>query len=214
MQNTDDKQDLFATIAALTIHDVKNNLTQLANDAEARGDLASMKVALHASETLTGLLCFYRSETHHLDLQIDSHDPVEMLEDLVGNVPRSLREQSTLQIKLQTNEAPGIAFYDKTLIQMVLSNALQNALRFASSQIELGVRLTSNKIEFYIKDDGAGYPQSVLDDKDVNNPVSRAGTGLGLRLAQRVVGMHENAGQRGEIVLSNQNGALFQLFLP
>ncbi|MBC3880420.1 HAMP domain-containing histidine kinase [Undibacterium sp. LX40W] len=214
MDNTNDKQDLFAHIAALTIHDVKNNLTQLANDAETRGDLASMKVALHASETLTGLLCFYRSETHHLDLQIDSHDPVEMLQDLLGNLPHSLRDESRIQISLHTDHAPAIAFYDKTLIEMVLNNALQNALRFARNNIELGVRTHADKIEFYVQDDGDGYPQAVLDDKDVNSPVSRNGTGLGLRLAQRVVGMHESSGQHGEIVLSNSPGALFQLFLP
>lgn len=214
MDNSNEQQDLFAHIAALTIHDVKNNLTQLANDAEARGDLASMKVALHASETLTGLLCFYRSETHHLALQIDSHDPLEMLQDLLGKVPRSLREEAQIDIRLKADQAPGIAFYDRTLIEMVLSNALQNALRFARHSIELGVRAHANKTEFYIQDDGDGYPQSVLDDKDANSPVTRNGTGLGLRLAQRVVGMHENSGHHGEIVLSNSPGALFQLFLP
>ena len=214
MDKTNDKQDLFANIAALTIHDVKNNLTQLANDAETRGDLTSMKVALHASETLTGLLCFYRSETHHLDLQIDSQDPIEMLQDLIGNLPRSLRDDSRIEINLRTEHAPGIAFYDRTLIQMVLSNALQNALRFARHKIELGVRAHGEKTEFYIQDDGDGYPQSVLEDKDANSPVSRNGTGLGLRLAQRVVRMHENSGNQGEIVLSNSPGALFQLFLP
>lgn len=206
--------DLFADVAALTIHDVKNSLNQLANDAEGRGDLASMKVALHACETLTGLLCFYRSETHHLHLQIDAHDPSEMLTDLLENLPRSLREQSGLELHIDVGQAPGIAFYDRNLIQMVLANALQNAMRFARSSVTLGAKMHLERLEFFVQDDGPGYPQSVLDDKDAYSPITRNGTGLGLRLAHRVLSMHENNGLRGEIVLSNRGGALFQLLLP
>lgn len=206
--------DLFADVAALTIHDVKNNLNQLANDAEARGDLASMKVALHACESLTELLCFYRSETHHLHLQIDAHDPSEMLTDLLENLPRSLREQSGIKLDLDLDQAPGIAFYDRNLIQMVLANALQNAMRFARSSVALGAKTHLDRLEFFVQDDGPGYPQSVLDDRDAYSPITRNGTGLGLRLAHRVLSMHENNGLHGEIVLSNRGGALFQLFLP
>jgi signal transduction histidine kinase len=165
MATIDDQQDLFASIAALTIHDVKNNLTQLANDAEARVDLASLKVVLRASEALTGLLCFYRSETHHLDVQIDAHDPCDMLSDLISNLPRSLREQPGIAIELNIKEAPSIGFYDRTLIQMVMANALQNALRFAHSQIEIGVIAHPDKLEFYVKDDGMGYPFPSLKTK-------------------------------------------------
>ncbi|WMW82101.1 ATP-binding protein [Undibacterium cyanobacteriorum] len=210
----DNEADLFADLAALTIHDVKNSLNQLANDASARGDLNGMKIALHACEALTGLLCFYRSETHHLHLQIDAHDPSEMLCDLLENIPLSLRQQSGLKFSIEVDGAPGIAFYDRNLIEMVLANALQNAIRFARSQVIIGAKAQLDRLEFFVHDDGPGYPQAVLEERDAYSPVTRNGTGLGLRLAHRVLSMHENNGLRGEIHLSNRSGAHFQLYLP
>lgn len=219
MENThnhvnDIQADLFADLAALTIHDVKNSLNQLANDASVRGDLSGMKIALHACEALTGLLCFYRSETHHLHLQIDAHDPSEMLSDILENIPLNLREQSGLKFSIEVDAALGIAFYDRNLIEMVLANALQNAIRFAHSKVVIGAKAQLDRLEFFVHDDGPGYPQAVLEERDAYSPITRNGTGLGLRLAHRVLSMHENNGLHGEIRLSNCSGALFQVFLP
>ena len=41
----------------------------------------------------------------------------EMLTDLLENLPRSLREQSGIKLDLDLDWAPGIAFYDRNLIQ-------------------------------------------------------------------------------------------------
>lgn len=206
--------ELFASIAALTIHDVKNNLARLANEAEMRGDQVSLQVALKASQSLTALLCFYKSENHMLDPQIDAHDPHELINDLLTAHPRSAESQAQILIQLELDQAPHVWFYDHNLMQMVLANALQNALRFARSQIKISVIAHDQELEICVQDDGEGYPQSVLDDTDSASSISREGTGLGLRLAQRVMGLHENAGRQGKIVLSNQGGARFQLFLP
>lgn len=214
MNNSPDGSELFASIAALTIHDVKNNLARLANEAELRGDQVSLQVALKASQSLTALLCFYKSENHMLDPQIDAHDPHELINNLLTAHPRSVESQAQISIQLELNQAPHVWFYDNNLIQMVLANALQNALRFARSQIKISVITHDQELEICVQDDGEGYPQSVLDDTDSASSISREGTGLGLRLAQRVMSLHENAGRQGRIILSNQDGARFQLFLP
>lgn len=214
MSQSPEGSELFASIAALTIHDVKNNLARLANEAELRGDQVSLQVALKASQSLTALLCFYKSENHMLDPQIDAQDPHELISNLLTAHPRSAESQAQIAIELELELAPHVWFYDNNLIQMVLANALQNALRFAHSQIKISVIAQAQELEICVQDDGNGYPQSVLDDTDSASSISREGTGLGLRLAQRVMGLHENAGRQGRIVLSNQNGARFQLFLP
>lgn len=214
MSNDFSNNGLFASIAALTIHDVKNNLARLANDAEMRGDHLSLQVALKASHTLTALLCFYKSENQLLDPQVDAQDPHELITDLLSAHPRSEESQAQLHIQLQLDQAPHMWFYDSNLVQMVLANALQNALRFARNQIVISVIAHAQELEICVQDDGDGYPQSVLDDTDSASSISRDGTGLGLRLAQRVMSLHENAGRQGHIVLSNQHGARFQLFLP
>nr|WP_315485054.1 HAMP domain-containing sensor histidine kinase [uncultured Undibacterium sp.] len=228
MAHHNDNQD-FTDIAALTIHDVKNNLAQLASEAESRGDLKSMHVAMEASGTLSGLLCFYKSETHNLHVQIEPQDPTELLVDLVAAIASNHPAKSRVTIIQDTSQAPGIWFYDRTLIQMVLANALQNALRYARHQITITVADYSGQLMFQIQDDGEGYPPTVLENLDSYSPVTRHGTGLGLRLAQRVMALHQNQGKSGSIRLSNRisntnstdttnseknNGACFQLFLP
>nr|WP_314864121.1 HAMP domain-containing sensor histidine kinase [uncultured Undibacterium sp.] len=228
MAHHNDNQD-FTDIAALTIHDVKNNLAQLASEAESRGDLKSMHVAMEASGTLSGLLCFYKSETHNLHVQIEPQDPTELLVDLVAAIASNHPANSRVTIIQDNSQAPGIWFYDRTLIQMVLANALQNALRYARHEITITVADYSGQLMFQIQDDGKGYPQTVLENMDSYSPVTRHGTGLGLRLAQRVLALHQNQGKSGSIRLWNgvseavsstttnnekNNGACFQLFLP
>ena len=206
--------DSFSEIAAFSIHDVKNDLAQLAAEAEARGDVKSQEIALRASETLTGLLCFYRSETHNLHVQIDAHDPHELIDDLLSHHANRIQTQTHLEVHVQLDQAPDLWFYDKTLIQMVLANALQNALRFARHRIEISVIAHNEYLEICVEDDGAGYPVSLLQNSDESSPVTSHGTGLGLGLARRVVALHTNNGRSGEVILSNLAGAKFQLLLP
>jgi signal transduction histidine kinase len=200
----------FAEIAALTIHDVKNNLAQLAGQAEARGDAATLQTALNASEALTRLLVFYKSENNILRLAVDAHTPGDLIMELVAE----LRGSSAISIVVNDDHAPPLWYFDKTLVRMLLANAIHNALRFAQKRIAISAREMDGFLEFEVHDDGAGYPESVLADEDASAAITPEGTGLGLRLAMRVARMHENAGQYGEIRLFNDHGAVFVLRLP
>jgi two-component system sensor histidine kinase SenX3 len=200
----------FAEIAALTIHDVKNSLAQLAGQAEARGDAATLRTALNASDALTRLLVFYKSESDILKLAIDAHVPGDLITELVAE----LKGLSAVSIVINDAAAPALWYYDKTLVQMLLANAIQNALRFTQSRITVTAREVEGYLEFEVQDDGAGYSEHVLADEDALATITPEGTGLGLRLAKRVAQMHENAGQRGEIRLFNDHGAVFVLRLP
>ena len=200
----------FAEIAALTIHDVKNSLAQLAGQAEARGDIATLRTALNASEALTRLLIFYKSESNILRLAIDAHVPADLIMELVAEH----KNLSAVSIIVDDATAPTLWHFDKTLVRMLLANAIHNALRFTQTLITISAREMNGFLEFEVRDDGAGYPESVLADDHVSATITPDGTGLGLRLAKRVAQMHENAGQHGEIRLSNDHGAVFVLRLP
>jgi signal transduction histidine kinase len=200
----------FTEVAALTIHDVKNKLAQLAGRAERNGDAETVRSALEAAQTLTELLTYYKSESGGLRLDVEAHSPADLVEELV----RESRGVSAIAIEQDCANAPALGFYDETLVRMVLFNALHNALRFARSRIRVGAGEQDGYCIFTVKDDGDGYPDSVLADHGASAPVSRGGTGLGLRLAERIAEQHENAGLRGGIELSNDSGAVFTLRLP
>lgn len=200
----------FAEIAALTIHDVKNSLAQLAGQAEARGDAATLQIALNASEALTRLLVFYKSESNILKLAVEAHTPDDLITELVAE------HKGLNAVSIIVNDDPALALwhYDKTLVHMLLANAIHNAQRFTQTSITISAREIDGFLEFEVRDDGAGYPENVLTDDDASATISQEGTGLGLRLSRRVAQMHENAGQRGEIRIFNDHGAVFVLRLP
>ena len=200
----------FAEIAALTIHDVKNSLAQLVAQAEARGDVQTLRTALNASEALTRLLVFYKSETSILTLAVDAHSPADLIAELAAET-RGLADKI---ITTDCSAAPTLWYYDETLVRMLLSNALQNAQRFARSQIDISAIEDNGFLVFKVSDDGEGYPASVRADTGASAPITQDGTGLGLRLAHRIAALHDNAGQRGSIRLINENGAVFMLNLP
>lgn len=200
----------FAEIAALTIHDVKNSLAQLAGQAEARGDAATLQIALNASEALTRLLVFYKSESNILKLAVEAHTPDDLITELVAEH----KGLNAVSIIVNDDPAPALWHYDKTLVHMLLANAIHNAQRFTQTSITISAREIDGFLEFEVRDDGAGYPENVLTDDDASATISQEGTGLGLRLSRRVAQMHENAGQRGEIRIFNDHGAVFVLRLP
>ena len=199
----------FADIAAITIHDVKNRLAQLAGRAEARGDKETMRIALEAATTLSALLAFYRAESGVLAVAIDAHSPADLLAELAVSsvLPAAL--------SIATHDtAPAVGYYDEALVRMVLTNALQNAQRHARTRILLGAATNGDYLEFVVHDDGDGYPPAVLADTGASAPISREGTGLGLQLASRVAALHSHAGRSGEVRIANDQGALFRLRLP
>ncbi len=201
----------FADIAALTLHDVKNRLAQLAGRAEARGDVDTLRATMDASNTLTRLLTYYRSDVGSLALDIDAHAPADLAAELVDDV--CVRGRG--RIDLDCSQAPTLWFYDENVVRMVLANAVQNAARYARARIVIEVAERDGFLEFLVRDDGNGYRQEVLDDAaGVATPVTRNGTGLGLRLARRIAEMHENGGRQGRIRLQNADGAVFRLLLP
>ena len=200
----------FVDVAALTIHDVKNRLAILASRAEAKGDGETLQVALEAAATLTGLLVFYKAEKGSLGLDIDARVPEDLLQELVLEIGK----QTPLTVTADCAAAPTLWFYDESLVRMVLLNALYNALRHARQNITLSALLSDGCLEFCIADDGPGYPDALLGSALAMQPLSREGTGLGLYLASRVAALHSNAGQTGEIRLSNDGGAVFCLRLP
>lgn len=204
----------FSQIAALSIHDVKNDLAQLAAEAQARGDRNSQNIAMRSADTLSRLLCFYKSETHDLHVQIEAQDPHELIVDLLERQASRIQAQTQIQVRTHVEEAPDLWFYDSTLIDMVLANGLQNALRFARQNIDISVTTHATYLEICIQDDGTGYPPNLLSESYDSSPISMQGTGLGISLARRILALHRNGEQQGEIKLSNDNGAKFQVLLP
>ncbi|MFM0735990.1 sensor histidine kinase [Paraburkholderia xenovorans] len=113
-------------------------------------------------------------------------------------------------------EAPLAVIGSETLLSEVLSNILDNAIRYApkSTQVAIDARQTDGSVSISVLDQGPGIPASLRER--VFEPFFRAsdeeGSGLGLAIAREIVRAH-----RGTISLQDApdgRGLLVKLIFP
>lgn len=97
---------------------------------------------------------------------------------------------------------------DKKMFQRVLSNLLDNAIKFSdpNGSIQVKARADAEKLVIRIKDDGPGIPEKyhekIFERFFRADPArTTAGTGLGLSLAQTIVNRHQ-----GQISVKSRSG--------
>ncbi len=124
-----------------------------------------------------------------------------------------------LHLKKELSDINSVIFTDKTKLNKILSNLLENALKFTNEGfIEFGYTVVNNEIEIYVKDTGIGvktdnqkkiFERFAQEEKGLSRKVG--GLGLGLSIAK------ENAELLGgKILLKSEkgNGSTFFVTIP
>ncbi len=93
--------------------------------------------------------------------------------------------------------APGSVMADTDAILQVLSNLLENAVKYGGSRIVIGSRVVSDMVEFYVQDFGAGIASEHLGRiferfyrVDKGRSQESGGTGLGLSIVKHIILAH------------------------
>lgn len=93
-----------------------------------------------------------------------------------------------------------IVWADPTLMNVVISNLLQNAWKFTShhpqAHIEFGYTPINGQLTYFMKDDGAGFDMTYADMlfgvfQRLHNTDEFPGTGIGLATVQRAIRRHQ-----------------------
>lgn len=195
------------------IHDVKNQLAELALRLDKRGDAQQeMLIAMSAARRLSEMLLLYRHDEKSLNINADSVDAADFLEILAAEYRELFPGVS---IDIDTTQAPPFAFFDDALVRMALANAMHNACRVASSRVGLAAYTQDQMLVLQVVDDGPGFPEDQLK-KCGSEPsaVSGRGTGLGLYMGRKIAESHVLENRCGRIELSNDGGAVFRMMLP
>lgn len=198
---------------AAVIHDVKNQLAELALRLGERGDAQQeMVIAMDAARRLSKMLLVIRQEADLLSVNPDSVDTADFLAILAAEYRELF---PSLKFDIDTAQAPALAFFDDALVRLALSNAVHNACRSARNRVRLAALEQDRMLVLEVADDGPGYPDDMLANMgDTPASASSRGTGLGLYLARKIAELHKLEGRCGRIELRNDKGAVFRMFLP
>ena len=186
-------------MSAVLAHEIRNPLASLkgnaqlleklvAQDEDAHGKGAG-KVVSKAQRVVTeacrlellvnDLLDFARSgELHRRD-----EDPGQLLRACAEAI-------GSKSIELEISAAPSKWSLDSARIKQVLNNLLQNAIQ-ASDRVEASVSTRGARLQFVVRDHGAGISESSSDSLfEPFHTKKTQGTGLGLSVAKRLVELH------------------------
>ena len=144
---------------------------------------------------------------------------IELIQDIVQKFQLAAKEkQVTIRI-VENSELPFV-LADIALIERVIENLLENALRHTAAGGIIDVQLIPGKegVVVKVKDDGCGIPESEIPyifdrfyQLDKNRTSHDTNSGLGLAIVKRIIELHKS-----DIKVTSQlhNYTIFSFILP
>jgi CheY-like chemotaxis protein/two-component sensor histidine kinase len=214
--------DLFGTVvhelrAPLTVIKSQVQLAQRNSDDPARARKA-IDAALTQVDRMTRLIAeladHSRIESNGLSLKVMALDLASVVAEAIG----MHENNENPHIRFQRPEAAVRVRGDADRIAQILSNLLDNALKYSSSEAPIEVALTTDGPEAQVRvaDHGVGVPAD--ERARLFAPFYRAsstrdvpGNGLGLHISRRLAERH---GGRLWLEASSNAGSVFAFALP
>ena len=207
IENLDDYQKNFI---ANVSHDFRSPLTSIKGYAEAMLD-GTIPEELHSKylnvivvevERLTkltsNLLSLNQFEQGGYQLDLASFDINLVLKQTAASFEGTCK-QKHIKLKLVFSEKETYVTADKSKIQQVLYNLLDNAIKFShkDSEIHLKTLEKREKVLVSVKDFGIGIPKDGLNKiwerfykTDLSRGKDKKGTGLGLSITKEIISAH------------------------
>jgi signal transduction histidine kinase len=225
-----DDTNMFDTLLASTVHDMKNSLSLLMNELEVMGsklegnDENRQTVSSLRYETsrinisLMELLTLYKLEKKQISIQIEEVVVADILEDYVA-VHSFIAKNRDVQLDFECDDSL-IWFLDPSFLHIVINNIVGNSIRYTKSRVIISAFVVDQQLCIQIDDDGQGYPEQMISSVESFSKtidVDSGSTGLGLYFASIIAKNHSRHGKIGGIVLKNNEkltGGCFKIFLP
>ncbi|MBN3925578.1 scytonemin biosynthesis sensor histidine kinase [Nostoc sp. NMS4] len=173
------------------------------------------KATEQLSLMLDDILFFSKAEAAKLNFEPKPLELVQFCQNLVAQMQMSVRQNP---INFVTQDNSLTAYIDKKLLEPILKNLLDNAIKYSPQNIGIVFELScdNEKLIFQVKDRGIGI--SVLDQQRIFEPFYRGsnidhipGTGLGLSILKTLVDLHH-----GRVYVESEVGVgtKFTVILP
>lgn len=171
-------------------------------------------------KTITDIMDFSKIEAGQVEIRKRKISVSQIVNDIINEFSYRAKEKGIDLIPDPENPAEEIFIEsDDVKIRQILINLVGNAIKFTKEgYVEIGVRQTSDKVFFHVKDTGIGVPaefhESIFDRfLQVEPALTRqyGGTGLGLAISKSLV---EILGGQISIESERGMGAKFYFSLP
>jgi signal transduction histidine kinase len=215
-------------LTAFVVHDLKNPVNSIDLHAQfllrnrelpssARDSVAQIRAeSRHLLRLILNLLDISKSEEGKLSANRIDIDLTHLVAEVVAAFDVAARVGNVV---IRSEILVDRVMADRDLLQRVLENLVENALRHAppGTTIRIGARRDGGDVELSVVDQGPGVPEGMRDqifDKFVQigreHPTSRTGRGLGLTFCRLAV-----EAEGGRIWVEDAApGAAFRVRLP
>jgi signal transduction histidine kinase len=176
----------------------------------------------HLLHLINDVLDMAKIDAGRMNLDPEKFNTFEVLEE-VTSITSTLASEKNLSLFIEEDSDRNVEIYaDRTRLRQVMINLVNNAIKFTDKgKIALSTSPTDGaRVLITVKDTGIGVPPEKLEaifqeftQVDESSTRKAGGTGLGLPISRRLVGMHggrlwaESTGIPGE-------GSIFFVELP
>lgn len=192
------------------------------NEISPQDNTAYLENIHESSKRLVGLVnqLFELSKLESNQIEVKK-EPFQ-LQELAGDMIHQydiLAKEKNIELKFEPVESLPLVYGDIGLVERVIQNILDNALKFTPSDGKISIKLDHDKdnVLVDISDTGKGIPankQSAIFERYIKSEPSekqKIGSGLGLAIAKKIIELHDSTIQ----VKSKLNvGSTFSFQLP
>jgi signal transduction histidine kinase len=208
----DDASHELRTPIAIVRGELELARSRVSDDDEQRETLDSVLDEVERLERLAhNLLVLARSRSGNLTA---GTTPVD-LETVIDRAARAVgRRADTRHVRVRF-VGNGVVNGDESSLQRAMLNLLDNAVRYAASEVRVCVAEDRTFVDVTVADDGPGFPDELLPhvfDRFTRDPGSGGGMGLGLAITSAIAAAHG-----GHVTAANRaggGGAEVRLRLP
>jgi signal transduction histidine kinase len=196
------------TLADSVAHDLRNPLNSLSVNAQLLEERARHELSPESMRVLERFTPSVNQMANILDRLLGlsevahatfGREPINM-QELVSEIVEDLSgAEPPPPVGFRIEPLPE-AFADPTLVHMLLTNLLANAIKYTRSResriVTVGSEVHESRTVYYVADNGIGFDQDHADSifgafNRLDKASSSEGIGLGLTIAHRVVERHD-----------------------
>ncbi len=216
---------------ALTTHELRTPLAAMVTSAEIlykkmydspeqMDEFVEMifEQGQHLHALVNDILDFAKIQAGRMDFYIEWQDPSELIQSLCQHFA-GMAESHKVAIEVRPAPAPISCYYDELRLRQVLSNIINNAIKYnrKGGSVAISFEDQPECVKIFIRDTGKGiapdHLQKVFDEFETLGQVAahHGGTGLGMPISRRLM-----EGMGGALLLKSELnvGSLFWVEIP